>query len=82
MIRRESGVAELEHLSPLFTNLQIVVNLVLMTFLAPCINATIVLFKERGARAGALILFTVTVYAIVLAGLLNHVCRLAGITFT
>ncbi len=82
MIRRESGVAELEHLSTLFTNLQIVVNLVLMTFLAPCINATIVLFKERGARAGALILGTVTVYAIILASLLNHLCRLAGITFT
>lgn len=53
-----------------------------MTFLAPCINATIVLFKERGVTAGAVILVTVTIYAIVLAGLLNHFCRLAGITFT
>nr|AFX88974.1 magnetosome protein [delta proteobacterium ML-1] len=82
MIRRESGVAELEHLSTVFTNLQIVVNLVLMTFLAPCINATIVLFKERGARAGALILVTVTLYAILLGSLVNHICRLTGITFT
>ncbi len=82
MIRRESGVAELEHLSTVFTNLQIVVNLILMIFLAPCINATIVLFKERGIRAGALILVTVTLYAILLGSLVNHICRLTGVTFT
>ena len=82
MIRRESGVAELEHLSAVFTNLQIVVNLILMIFLAPCINATIVLFKERGIRAGAVILVTVTLYAILLGSLVNHICRLTGVTFT
>jgi ferrous iron transport protein B len=82
MIRRESGAVELQHLSNVYTNLQLVVNLLVMTFVAPCLNATIVLFKERGGRAGMIIIVAVTAYAIILGSLVNHTCHLLGITFT
>ncbi|MBF0238030.1 MAG: ferrous iron transporter B [SAR324 cluster bacterium] len=81
MIRRESGAAELEHLRGLYTNLQLVVNLLLMIFLAPCINAIIVLFKERGSRAASTIMIAVVAYAIILCSIVNHVCRWLGVTF-
>jgi len=82
MIRRESGATELEHLRHTYSNLQLVVNLLVMTFIAPCINAIIVLFKERGLRAGVAIVGAVTVYAIIIGSIVNHTCRLLGITFT
>jgi len=82
MIRRESGAAELGHLSGQYTNLQLVTNLLVMTLLAPCINAIIVLFKERGVRAAAAILCTVVIYAFLVGSMVHHVCRFAGITFT
>ncbi len=82
MIRREIGATELQHLGYMYTNLQLVVNLLVMTFIAPCINAIIVLFKERGIRAGVAIMGAVTVYAIVIGSIVNHTCLLLGITFT
>ncbi|MCP3872328.1 MAG: ferrous iron transporter B [Desulfobacteraceae bacterium] len=82
MIRRESGAAELGHLSGQFTNLQLITNLLVMTLLAPCINAIIVLFKERGVRAASSILCVVIIYAFVIGSIVNHFCRFAGITFT
>jgi len=81
MIRRESGATELEHLRGEYNNLQLVVSLVLMTFLTPCANATIVLFKERGTKAAACITAAVVVYALVVSGALNHVCVSLGIAF-
>jgi ferrous iron transport protein B len=82
IIRRESGATELEHLRNSYTNLQLVVNLLVMTFLTPCINAILVLFKERGQKTGALIMSTVIIYAILMGSLVNHVCLALGITFT
>ncbi len=82
MIRRECGAAELEHLGHTYNNLQLVVNLLVMTFIIPCINATIVLFKERGIKAAVAICFSVTIYAVVVGSVVNHTCRLFGITFT
>lgn len=82
MIRRESGGAELEHLAHAYTNLQLVVNMLVMVFLVPCLNAVLVLFKERGARAASLILVTVFFYAILVGSLVNYTCRLLGVTFT
>lgn len=82
MIRRESGAAELEHLRMSYTNLQLVVNLLVMTFIIPCINSVIVLLKERGAKAGIGIIASVVVYAFLLGTIVNHVCRYLGITFT
>jgi ferrous iron transport protein B len=53
-----------------------------MTFLTPCINAILVLFKERGQKTATLIIGTVIIYAILMGGLVNHICLALGITFT
>ncbi len=82
MIRREVGATELEHLSGSYTNLQVVVNLLVMTFIIPCLNAVIVLFKERGIKVGLAICLSVMIYAVVLGSIVNHTCRFLGITFT
>ena len=82
MIRRESGATELEHIRHIYTNLQLVVNLLVMTFVAPCINSFIVLFKERGIKSGLVINVTVFVYAILVGSIVNHVCLYFGITFS
>ena len=82
IIRRESGATEIEHLSNIYTNVQLVVNLLVMTFLFPCINATIVLFKERGTRAAVTIMTINVIYAILIGSLVSHACRILGITFT
>lgn len=82
IIRRESGATEIQHLSAIYDNVQMVVNLLVMTFLLPCINATIVLFKERGTKTAAVILMSVVVYAIMMGGVVSHVCRYFGVTFT
>lgn len=82
LIRRESGAAEIEHLSGIYNNVQLVVNLLVMTFLSPCMNATIVLFKERGSRAAIIILVTVMIYAILIGSIVNYTCRLLGVTFS
>jgi ferrous iron transport protein B len=82
IIRRESGATELEHLRHSYTNLQLVVNLLIMTFLTPCINAILVLFKERGRKTGTLIICSVITYAILMGSLVNHICLALGVTFT
>jgi ferrous iron transport protein B len=82
IIRRESGATELEHLRGSYTNLQLVVNLLIMTFLTPCINAILVLFKERGKKTAVVIIATVIVYAILMGSLVNHICLALGVTFT
>jgi ferrous iron transport protein B len=81
-IRRESGAVELEHVKGSFDNLQMVVTMLVMTFLIPCINATIVIIKERGLVTSLAILSTVAVWAITAGAGLNWVCRSFGITFT
>jgi len=82
LIRRESGATEIEHLSSIYDNVQLVVNLLVMTFLTPCMNAIIVLFKERGSRAAIAIMSTVMIYAILIGSMVNYTCRLLGVTFS
>ncbi|MBW1893891.1 MAG: ferrous iron transporter B [Deltaproteobacteria bacterium] len=82
IIRRENGATEIAHLSGIYTNLQLVVNLLVMTFLSPCINAIIILFKEHGSRAAIAILGTVLVYSLIIGSIVNHTCITLGITFT
>jgi len=81
MIRRESGAAELEHIDHLYTHLQLVVNLLVMTFISPCLNAVIVLFKERGIKAASIIIVSVTFYAILVGSIVNHFCLYFDISF-
>jgi len=82
IIRRESGAAELQHLHQVYTNLQLVVNMLVMTFIAPCLNAIMVLFKERGARAATIILGAVTVYATFIGSVVNYGCKWLAISFS
>ncbi len=81
IIRRESGATEIQHLSELYTNVQLVINLLVMTFLTPCINAIIVLIKERGVRTALLLIMSVMTYAFIFGSVLNYVCTLTGVTF-
>jgi len=81
-IRRENGATELDHLRGRFSNLQLVVTLLIMTFMAPCVNAVLVLYKERGAAVGTIILAGVSAYAVAVGAVVNHICSFLGITFT
>jgi ferrous iron transport protein B len=81
LVRRESGAAELLALSGQFTHLQLLVCLVVMTFLVPCLNATLALYKERGLRASGAIIGSVVVLAILLGAGFNHTCRLLSVSF-
>jgi ferrous iron transport protein B len=81
LIRKENGATELQHIRGSYTNLQLVVN-ILMMMMVPCMNAVIVLFKERGARAAALILAAVALYNVFIGSVLNHLCHLFGVTFS
>jgi len=83
LIRREAGAALLKlHVDAgTFTALQAVITLLVMTFFSPCVNALLVLFKERGLRTGLAILAFVTPYAVLLGGVLHWILRSAGVTF-
>ncbi|MCP4676244.1 MAG: ferrous iron transporter B [Deltaproteobacteria bacterium] len=81
-IRRENGATELNLLRDQFDNVQLVVTMLVMTFLMPCINATIVIIKERGFKVSLLILTTVSIWAITAGAVVNLVCRGLGITFS
>jgi len=81
LIRRENGATELQRLSSHFSNLQLVVTMLVMTFLSPCVNATVVLFKERGWRMALTLLVAVSAYAVLAGGAVGYVCRLLGVTF-
>ncbi len=82
IVRRESGATELLHLMDIYTNLQLVTAMIVMIFIAPCINAIIVLFKERGPRAAFSIMIAVTLYAVIIGSLVHHTCRFLGVDFT
>ena len=81
IIRRESGAAELSHLAAGFTNLQLVVTLLVMTFLFPCINALFVMIKERGLKVSAAILATVMTVSLLTGAAVNAICHALGVTF-
>lgn len=82
IIRRESGATELMHLKDAYTNVQLVINLLIMSFLLPCINAAIVVVKERGAATAAAMLSSVMLYAVAAGGVLHWLFHRMGITFT
>ena len=81
LIRRESGAAELELTRGGFDNVQLVVTLLVMSFLMPCVNSAIVLVKERGLPAALAMIGLVSVYAIAVGAVLNALCRALGVTF-
>ncbi len=81
-IRRESGAAELNLLFGSFTNLQLVVSLLVMTFVMPCLNALIVLIKERGVRAAFAVLALTVSWAVLAGAVVNFACTGLGLTFS
>jgi len=56
--------------------------MLVMTFLIPCINTTIVIFKERGIKVAIAILCTVICWALLVGIVVNFTCRTFGVTFT
>lgn len=74
IIRREAGVAVLTQFVErgMFNNIQIIVNLLLITFLMPCINAILVIVKERGLRVAVAICSFVLIYAILIGAFVNR----------
>jgi ferrous iron transport protein B len=81
-IRRESGATELMHLKDIYTNVQMVINLLVMAFLLPCINAAIVVIKERGLAPAVAMIGSVMLYAVLVGGALHWIFNTLGITFT
>jgi len=78
-IRRENGIAELARLKEGFTGNQMLITLLIMTFLMPCVNATFMLFKERGTRVALSIIGVVLVYTTLVGGAVNFGLRLLGV---
>ena len=81
MIRRENGAAELALVKEHFSALQLLVTLLVMTIFTPCVNATIVLWKERGLKICVTLLLIVSGYAMVAGATLNWACQAFGVTF-
>jgi ferrous iron transport protein B len=81
IIRRENGVAELARIRSLFTGTQAIVIMLLMTFLLPCVNATLMMFKERGVKIALAIIGTVFIYATLVAGLVNFIFKISGVVY-
>jgi ferrous iron transport protein B len=81
LVRREAGAAELELMRGHFSNTQLVVTMLLMTFLTPCANSLIVLFKERGPKVASVLVAVVFVYALAIGATLNALFGWLGIHF-
>jgi ferrous iron transport protein B len=82
MIRRENGAAELALVRGHFSNVQLVVTLVVMTLLLPCVNSFMVLIKEQGLWIALAIVTTILAYALVVGTLLSQTFAWLGVTFT
>ena len=74
IIRREAGVAVLTQFVErgIFNNIQVIVNLLLITFLMPCINAILVIVKERGTKVAVGICGFVLIYAVLIGAFANR----------
>ncbi len=83
LIRRESGAALLKEYSDsgLFGGVEVVVCLLVLTFLSPCVNAVLVMLKERGVKGTLSIMAFVTSYALLVGATVNWVCRAFGVSF-
>lgn len=83
LIRKESGAVLLKQLGDAgrFDNVQLIVSILLLTFLLPCINTVLVMIKERGVRAAMSIIAVVGSYALGIAAVVNLVCRTLGVSF-
>jgi ferrous iron transport protein B len=76
--RRQNGATQLNRLHQLFSNEQLVVTLLVMTFLAPCLNTTILIVKERGLKAGAAILTASALSAVAIGAFVHFAWTAVG----
>ncbi|MDY0004083.1 MAG: ferrous iron transport protein B, partial [Polyangia bacterium] len=80
LIRRESGAA---HLKQLFDQGAVLhsqaLALLLMVFMIPCVNAWVVLLKERGMRATLALLALAVPLMFLVGGGMNALIRLLGV---
>jgi len=79
-LRRQTGATQLNRLHELFSNEQLVVTLLIMTFLAPCLNTTILLVRERGLKAAAAILGATAASAVAIGAAVHWACVAFGVT--
>lgn len=84
-IRREAGAGLLYEISQApnspFDGISIVINLVVMTILMPCLNASLVMFKELKWRAAVIIFLFTIPYSLFVGWLMNIILHGLGITF-
>ncbi len=82
-VRREAGVALLKGFADrgMLDDVQTVVALLVMTFLTPCVNALLVIVKERGLKVAVAIGAFVMPYALIVGALVNAVCRAFNVHF-
>lgn len=83
IVRREAGAALLSSFfdSGIFSGTQTVVMLLIMTFLAPCINSLIVIFKEHGVKTGLGIIGFVIPYALLIGAVVNFILTSLKVQF-
>jgi ferrous iron transport protein B len=81
-LRRQTGATQLNRLHELFTNEQLVVTLLVMTFLAPCLNTTILLVKERGLKTAAAILGAAAASAVAIGAAVHWFFVIFGVTMS
>jgi ferrous iron transport protein B len=81
LIRREAGASLLvaQYDQGLYDGVAVLVTLLVMNLLAPCINALLVMFKERGAWVSSAILIWMIPYALAIGSLVNALCRGFGL---
>jgi ferrous iron transport protein B len=82
-VRREAGAALLKQFSDSgrLDDVQTIVSLLVMTFLIPCVNALLVIVKERGLKVAAGIVVFVVPYALVVGAAVSAVCRAFDVHF-
>ncbi|MDO8804551.1 MAG: ferrous iron transporter B [Elusimicrobiota bacterium] len=79
-IRRESGAALLKQLcdSGLMGNAQMVVSLLVMTFLIPCVNSLLLVIKQNGAKMASAMVAASVCYAIFVGAAVHWVWLALG----
>jgi ferrous iron transport protein B len=82
-IRREAGAALLVQQTNLnlYSGIQAMVTLLVMTLMVPCVNTLLVMFKERGFVIGSLILILVLSLALVGGAAVNFSLIALGVQF-
>lgn len=74
VIRREAGAALLKDMfdQGIFDDVQVVLLLLICTFLLPCVNALVVTYKERGVKTATFLILFVSTYAILVGVVLHY----------